>query len=235
MARSASTAQATGWEARLPSGAEIRWPGPQARRAEIAGPAVAAMVLVVCLSRDGVLRRIDQALVSVAAQRRGTATVRMAELISALAEPEVAAIALSAASAVAAPRVGQRAFGPGVTVLAGMAVRRGLSIVIGRERPPADMWLVEPEGFSMPSKHTSLAALTAGACALTITGDRRAAQAAALLAATAVGASRVCLGIHWPSDVLAGWLFAAGWLELGRSAAPPPAPPGTAPSGTVRL
>ena len=40
------------------------------------------------------------------------------------------------------------------------------------------------------------------------------AQAATLLAAAGIGASRVYLGVHWPADVVAGWLFAEGWLHL---------------------
>jgi membrane-associated phospholipid phosphatase len=103
---------------------------------------------------------------------------------------------------------------PFLVVAAGMMTRWGVSAVVARERPPAAPWLAEPEGFSLPSRHTALAGLTVGACPSGLGAGRGTSQAAALLAAAGVGASRVCLGVHWPSDVLAGWLFTAGWLGL---------------------
>jgi membrane-associated phospholipid phosphatase len=118
---------------------------------------------------------------------------------------------------------------PVAVITSGAMVRRTLSRVIARPRPPAAVWLTEPEGFSLPSKHTTLAVLTAGALASAAgtTGVRR--RAAGPMAAAGVGASRVYLGVHWPGDVLAAWLFAEGWLSLTdlshrRWAAQQPAP-----------
>jgi membrane-associated phospholipid phosphatase len=122
---------------------------------------------------------------------------------------------LAIAAGCAVRRAGwQRVCWPCLAVAGGAAARRRLSRVIARQRPPADAWLAEPEGYSLPSKHTTLAALTAGACVRILGMQGAPVHAATLLAATGVGASRVYLGVHWPADVVAGWLFAEGWLCL---------------------
>jgi membrane-associated phospholipid phosphatase len=192
--------------------------------------AVFALVAVIAAQRRGSRRdRIDASVMRAVADARGTGAVSAARAASALAEPRPALAAVAAASVVAARRAGWRAgFGSFLAVWTGMTARRRLSALVARPRPPAVLWLAEPEGFSLPSKHTALAALTAGTCAASLGASRATTQSAALLVSAGVGASRVCLGVHWPSDVLAGWLFAAAWLDVcrwlqGRASMPGPA------------
>lgn len=164
------------------------------------------------------LDRLDRPVTDLVAARRSPAAIRAARTVSALAEPETAALALAAGAITAIRRADWTgSWEPPLAVLSGVAVRRLLASAIARQRPPAALWLIEPEGFSLPSKHTALAALTAGACAAAFGANRARTRTAALLAAATVGASRVCLGVHWPSDVLAGWLFADIWLGMTHS------------------
>jgi len=180
--------------------------------------AVAAFVtlaVVVSATRSGRAAQADRAVFRRVQARRTRPGIALARRVSALAEPEVVYPLLVIAGVCAARRAGwRRACEPCLVVAGGALLRRRLSEVIARQRPPATAWLTVPEGFSMPSKHTTLAALAAGACVRAAGAGDPAAHAAVLLAAGGVGAGRVCLGVHWPSDVIAGWLWAEGWLRV---------------------
>ena len=86
-----------------------------------------------------------------------------------------------------------------------------------RVRPEDQAHLVEVQSFSFPSGHSANATLVWLCLALLLPkGERSRALAtwAAVWLALAVGASRVVLGVHWPSDVIAGWAFGLFWTML---------------------
>lgn len=115
-------------------------------------------------------------------------------------------------------------------VVAGDLAREMLCRWIARARPPEALRRTHYSGASFPSRHATLAALTASMIVAQSPPHRRWPVAVGALAACAgVGASRLRLGVHWPSDVLAGWLFGAAWWALARAAVPPPRPHGSGP------
>jgi membrane-associated phospholipid phosphatase len=94
-----------------------------------------------------------------------------------------------------------------------------LKNLIERARP-ADAHLVQVSSWAYPSGHSLMSIVVFGV--LAVLAHRRVrsrARRVSIVVATAVlvvavGVSRVYLGVHWPTDVLAGWLVGAVWLAI---------------------
>lgn len=90
---------------------------------------------------------------------------------------------------------------------------------LGFERPRPDLvpHAVHVYTYSFPSGHAMLAAvtyLTLGALLARVQPQLRIKAyllVLAVLLTVLVGTSRVYLGVHWPTDVLAGWTVGAAW------------------------
>ena len=98
-------------------------------------------------------------------------------------------------------------------------VFRLLKMVLDRSRPPAADRLVAETNESLPSGHATMSVVVIGTIVVLAWAGRGAWARAAMVAAAAawigaVGATRVYLGVHWVSDVLAGWAVGAAWLAL---------------------
>jgi undecaprenyl-diphosphatase len=105
--------------------------------------------------------------------------------------------------------------------IAGLSVwglRLAMSRVVGRPRPVDALW--SADGLSFPSGH---AANSFAMCVMVIVAvwplvRGRAARIAlvggAALVAGAIGVSRLAGGVHWPTDVLGGWLLAIAACSL---------------------
>lgn len=104
--------------------------------------------------------------------------------------------------------------------VSGVTVSQGLKALFGRERPDEPYRVVEAVNASFPSGHAMLSAvvfLTLGVLAARFSERRRVkilAISAAVMVSLLVGVSRIYLGVHWSSDVLAGWSMGAAWAMI---------------------
>ena len=88
---------------------------------------------------------------------------------------------------------------------------------VHRSRPPSEIWLTDVGNTtSFPSGHATQSLATFVALALVgaawLSKPPWPGRVLALALAAGVGWSRVYLGVHWTSDVLAGWLIAVAWI-----------------------
>ena len=95
-----------------------------------------------------------------------------------------------------------------------------IKALVGRSRPELIDRLVVEVSHSFPSGHAANSAivyLTLATLLFPALPDRRMRAfvlGVALLLTFMIGISRIYLGVHWPSDVVAGWVFGSGWAML---------------------
>jgi membrane-associated phospholipid phosphatase len=204
-------------------------PEPAASRATAAGLSVVAGLLFAVLAiwvaqRGSAVPAVDERIHSWAISHRGPGSAAAARAIrwggvTWIVLP--ALIVIGAATARARGDLGRRIRSGLLLCLvasAGVYVEIQINQAIARIRPPRVDWAGAAAGSSFPSGHTTAATLFAISCAWAVAArvprgwPRRAVWAGAAAYAATVGWSRVWLGVHWPTDVLGGWLFSIAWF-----------------------
>jgi len=104
----------------------------------------------------------------------------------------------------------------GLALIGSALLNLGAKPLFGRDRP--SLWeSIAPEGnYSFPSGH-AMGSMTL-ACVLVLLCWRTRLRWPVVIAMTAfvalVGLSRIYLGVHYPSDILAGWAAAIAWTYV---------------------
>jgi undecaprenyl-diphosphatase len=188
-----------------------------------------AALLGMVLTREG-LAEGDAPVLNWLVSHRTSGWTTVLEAVSSGAA--VTAIVLVTAGCALALAVARRSWRPLATVaLAGgsaVATSTLVKALVGRSRPATSVMLGAPEtGFGFPSGHTLITSALVAAAALVVWRAttrpvfRTAVVLAAGLIALVMGASRLYLGDHWFTDVLAAYALAGAviavvaWLTSG--------------------
>ncbi|MEV4532585.1 phosphatase PAP2 family protein [Asanoa sp. NPDC049518] len=106
-----------------------------------------------------------------------------------------------------------------VSGLGALALEPTIKLLVGRLRPVVDVPVAHAPGNSFPSGHSLGSFVVYGSLLLVFLPAvprkwRPLVIAAVATLITAIGVSRIALGVHFVSDVLAGWLLGAAWLGI---------------------
>ncbi|WP_159840609.1 phosphatase PAP2 family protein [Nocardia sp. CY41] len=106
-----------------------------------------------------------------------------------------------------------------VTGTGGLILNPIVKELVARLRPAVETPLYSADGWSFPSGHAMSSLVCYGVVLLVFVPTlqavpRRAVTVFAVLVVASVGLSRIALGVHYLTDVLAGWLLGSLWLGL---------------------
>jgi membrane-associated phospholipid phosphatase len=105
-----------------------------------------------------------------------------------------------------------------ITCIGGAVLSTGLKLFFGKSRPQLWSQLITETSYSFPSGH-ALGAMVLYGFAAYLLAQRFQAQTGLIYSIAAgligsIGFSRLYLGVHWPTDVLAGYSIGFLWISL---------------------
>lgn len=192
---------------------------PRRTVAATVGVAVFA-TLATALMTGNSLRLADLAFANaVRASLPAAALPPMAALTHLADTATLTGLSITMALLMAALRQPALALGWALALAGNGLLTRSLKAIFGRARPLDQVAAWAETGFSFPSGHSSGAVVACGMLAYTVlrllpARWHAAALAAAVALALTIGASRVFLGVHFASDVIAGFASGGLWLLL---------------------
>ena len=105
-----------------------------------------------------------------------------------------------------------------LAALTGLVIYKPMKHIFMRARPDEVLHLVEQDGYSFPSGHSVTSVIVYGLLIFLIrkhcrnTAFKNVLTVICAILAAGIGPSRIYVGVHWPTDVLCGWLIGAGVL-----------------------
>lgn len=186
----------------------------------IVGGALLFAEIAEALHADHTLGQLDEAFIVAMIDRVPDLALRAFYVLTLFGNREtLVALGLIVAIGLVALRRRGLALGWSLALLGNAALNPTLKLVFERARPVhPTQWLTE-QGFSFPSGHSSGSVVAMGMLAYLAVRllPRRWHTPAWIVAAAlafSVGASRVFLRVHFPSDVLAGFASGGAWLTV---------------------
>jgi membrane-associated phospholipid phosphatase len=187
----------------------------------VLGGAVAIGALLVMVQHNAGLAHLDLRATRWGHTNATSGSTQFLRNVSQLGgTPVMIAVALVAAVAEYARTRTRAIFGFMTVVVVGQVVVTSVTkVLVNRSRPPKIYHLTGFSGASFPSGHAATAAATFAAVALLV-GRGRSQPVKGLLAAAAaaiavgVATTRVLLGVHWLTDVIAGLAIGWAWFAI---------------------
>ena len=168
---------------------------------------------------DPTVQRIDAAVQHWIGSRRAPLTSAVFATISMVAGPlGMGALVVSVLAVLMARRRFRLGAYLAITAAGGALLNESLKLHYLRQRPDLKEALLGATGYAFPSGHAMSGTVILGALAYLVSRSTRswrstsAALAALATTALAIGISRIYLGVHWTSDVGAGFVAGLLWL-----------------------